>query len=143
MSNLFSFVGRLARDAEVRTLQSGHTLLSATLAHDVGFGDAKKTLWVRANIWGKRAEGKLADYLKKGQQVWVSGELSQGEYTDKKTNEKKTSLDLNVQIIELIGSKRDDATPAPVPVQAYTPPPVQHSGAVYQAAQDYEEDIPF
>ena len=125
MSNVFSFTGTIGRDAEVRYAPSGMAILNVTVANNIGFGDKQQTLWVRVALFGKRAEGSLKDYLKKGQQVFVSGELSQNEY---KANDgtTKTSLELNANIIDLVG-KRNEA-PAPAPVQTN---------------DDYEDDIPF
>lgn len=80
MSNVFSFTGTVGRDAEVRATPSGQTVLNVTVANNIGFGDRQQTLWVRVALWGRRAEGQLQNYLKKGQQVFVSGELSQREY---------------------------------------------------------------
>lgn len=53
MSNVFSFTGRLGRDAEVRSTPSGQTVLSVAVANDVGYGENKKTLWIRVSVWGK------------------------------------------------------------------------------------------
>jgi single-strand DNA-binding protein len=77
MSNVFSFTGTIGRDAEVRYAPSGMAILNITVANNIGFGDKQQTLWIRVALFGKRAEGSLKDYLKKGQQVFVSGELSQ------------------------------------------------------------------
>ena len=81
MSNVFSFTGTVGRDAEVRATPSGQTVLNVTVANNVGFGDRQQTLWVRVALWGKRAEGQLQNYLTKGQQIFVSGELSQNHIT--------------------------------------------------------------
>ena len=59
MSNVFSFIGTVGRDAEVRYLPSGQAVLNVTVANNVGFGDKQQTLWVRVALWGKRAEGSL------------------------------------------------------------------------------------
>jgi single-strand DNA-binding protein len=109
MSNTLSFVGTLGRDAEVRYSQSGMAILSFSAACNVGFGDKKQTLWIRVSVFGKRAEGQLKDYLKRGQQVYVSGELSLNEYIAKDgTN--KTSLELIANVVDLVGKRpeRDD-----------------------------------
>ncbi|MFI3180021.1 MAG: single-stranded DNA-binding protein, partial [Methylococcales bacterium] len=76
MSNVFSGVCTIGRDAEVRYLPSGQAVLNVSVANNVGFGDKQQTVWLRVVLWGKRAEGTLKDYLKKGQQVFVSGELT-------------------------------------------------------------------
>jgi single-strand DNA-binding protein len=102
MSNVLSFTGRVGRDAEVRHLPSGQCILTFAVACETGFGDKKKTLWFRVSVFGKRAEGQLVDYLKKGQQVFISGELSENEFTGNDGVAKK-SLEINATIIDLIG----------------------------------------
>jgi len=144
MSNVFSFTGTVGRDAEVRYAPSGLAVLNVTVANNVGFGDKEKTLWIRVAVFGKRAEGQLQNYLKKGQQVFVSGELTQSEYraNDGTT---KTSLELNANIIDLIGKKNESSQPQ----QNY-----QSSGVREQAPSrqevghdnfdvPYDDDIPF
>ena len=106
MSNVFSFTGTVGRDAEVRATPSGQSVLNVTVANNVGFGDRQQTLWVRVALWGRRAEGQLQNYLKKGQQVFVSGELTQREY-QANDGTTKTSLELNATIIDLVGKRND------------------------------------
>ena len=144
MSNVFSFTGTIGRDAEVRYAPSGLAVLNVTVANNIGFGDKEKTLWIRVALFGKRAEGSLKDYLKKGQQVFVSGELTQSEYraNDGTT---KTALELNANIIDLIG-KRSEASQ---PQQNYQPSGVREQAPVRQGASHdnfdvpYDDDIPF
>lgn len=64
-------VGRLGRDAEIKTSASGTTYAKFSVATDHGYGDKKVTTWVEVTVFGKSAEfaGKLA----KGDQVAVSG----------------------------------------------------------------------
>jgi single-strand DNA-binding protein len=86
---------------------------------------------VRCNVWGKKAESKLVDYLKKGQQVFVSGELTLNEY-QANDGTTKTSIELNATILDLVGSKKEGGQ-APQPrqenqLQNHTP---------------YDDDIPF
>ena len=137
MSNTMSFVGRVGRDGEVRYISSNAAVLSVTVAHDVGFGDKKQTLWIEVTVWGKKAESKLVDYLKKGQQVFVSGTLSQSIY---KTNDgtEKTKLVLNANILDLVGGKQDSGQQA-----ANTT--VQQNKPMPSSAQPDDEDfdVPF
>ncbi len=125
MSNVFSFTGTVGRDAEVRYAPSGVAVLNVTVANNIGFGDKQQTLWIRAVVFGKKAEGKLVEHLKKGQQVFVSGELTQNEY-QAKDGATKTSLELNATIIDLLGKKNESAAP------------VRQSVAV-----EYDDSIPF
>jgi len=137
MSNVFSFTGTVGRDAEVRTTPNGQTVLNVTIANNIGFGDRQQTLWVRVALWGKRAEGQLQNYLKKGQQVFVSGELSQREY-QANDGSTKSSLELNANIIDLVG-KRNEQNVAQ-PQQNY-----QSQQPTQQGSQqnDNYDDVPF
>ena len=112
MSNVFSFTGTVGRDAEVRVTPSGQSVLNVTVANNIGFGDRQQTLWVRVALWGKRAEGSLQNYLKKGQQVFISGELSQREY-QANDGTTRTSLELNANIIDLVGKRNDQGQQQP------------------------------
>ena len=145
MSNVFSFTGTIGRDAEVRYAPSGLAVLNVTVANNIGFGDKQQTLWIQVTLFGKRAEGQLQNYLKKGQQVFVSGELTQREY-QAKDGTTKTSLDLNANIIDLIGKKNE----ANQTQQSYQPSGgVREQAPVRQGASHdnfdvpYDDDIPF
>ena len=100
--NNCTFSGRLGRHAELRYTTSGTAVLSFPLAVDVGWGDNKRALWVRCNLWGKRAEGRLVDYLAKGARVVVSGEIDLREY-DKRDGARGQALELRVSDLDLMG----------------------------------------
>lgn len=136
MSNVFSFTGTLGRDAEVRVTPSGQSVLNFTVANNIGFGDRQQTLWVRVALWGKRAEGSLQNYLKKGQQVFVSGELTQREY-QANDGTTKASLELNANIVDLVG-KRSESGQAPAQNQS---PPSQSTNS--PSSLDDFDDVPF
>lgn len=103
MSNVFSFTGTVVRDAEVKDIASGK-ILSVTVANNVGYGDKQKANFVRVNVFGKRAEGQLSTFLKKGQQVFVSGELTLNQY-ETKDGKTGANLELVASIVDLIGGK--------------------------------------
>ncbi|MCF7970739.1 MAG: single-stranded DNA-binding protein [Methylococcaceae bacterium] len=145
MSNVFSFTGTIGRDAEVRSTPNGQAVLSFTVANNIGFGDRQKTLWVRVTVWGKRAEGSLQNYLKKGQQVFVSGELSQNEY-QAQDGTTKSSLELNANIVDLVGGGRNDQSQIAQPQQNYRQPAQQQAPQQTQpnyAQNDDYDDVPF
>lgn len=145
MSNIFSFCGTCGKDAEVRYTPSGQAVLSVNVANNIGFGDKQKTIWVRVVMWGKRAEGTLKDYLLKGQQVFVSGELTVNEY-DKNDGTRGYQIEVNANVLDLVGKKNENSQapapaaqnrqPPPPANQGYQPAPPQQSGAAYQAAQN-------
>ena len=103
--NLFIFTGNLGSDSTVKTLQSGTALCEFSVAVKSGYGDKEKTNWVRCVMFGKKAEGQLPQYLRKGTQVAVSGELELQEWEG--SNGKGAALAVTVQNIDLIGGKQD------------------------------------
>ena len=141
MSNVFSFTGTVGRDAEVRATPSGQSVLNFTVANNIGFGDRQQTLWVRVALWGRRAEGSLQNYLKKGQQVFVSGELTQREY-QANDGTTKTSLELNANIVDLVGKRNDQGQQ---PQQGYQQPAQSNNAQASNAPSSLDDfdDVPF
>ena len=119
MSNVMSFTGKLGADAVVRHTATGTAILSANVANNVGYGDKQQTLWFQVSVFGKRADGQLVSYLKKGQEVFVSGELSQNSY-QANDGTTKTSLQINATVLDLVGGKKDGAATPPAQQQGHS-----------------------
>ena len=98
-------IGRLGRDSEVRFTPQGKPVLSFNLAADSGWGDNKQTVWFRVSMWGERAQ-KLSDMLRKGQQVYVEGNLRTREW-DGNDGVRHTDLEVTASEIVLLGGKRE------------------------------------
>lgn len=115
--NNCTFLGNLGGNAEFKTVGEKNTpLLSFSLAVNSRRKDAAP-MWIRCNLWGKQAEGKLREYLNKGTQVVVTGELQTREY-EKADGMPGFSTELNVNRLDLCGGRReagetedDDAPP--------------------------------
>jgi len=90
---------------------TGDAVVSFSVAVDFGYGEKKGALWPKCTIFGKRGEA-VAPYLKKGQQVAVSGELSESKWTNKEGVEQK-SLELRVNDVTLVGGKSDGGETKP------------------------------
>lgn len=98
--NSFNAIGRVGKDAVTRFTQGGDPVAGWSLAVDSGYGDKKQTLWLDCSLWGKRAE-KVAEYITKGSQLGVTGELGQREHDG------KTYLTLRVGEVTLIGGRQE------------------------------------
>jgi single-strand DNA-binding protein len=94
-----TIAGNIGKDAEVRTAGQGK-VTGWTVAVDDGWGEKKTTIWFDCNWWGQRGE-KVAEYIRKGGKITVSGELSKREH------EGKTYLTVNVSDVTL-QSRADD-----------------------------------
>lgn len=97
-------IGRLGRDAEIQTLDSGKKVIKFSIAVDSGYGDRKTTTWIECSKWGENTA--VSQYLLKGTQVHVSGEPSLNTYTNKEGKE-VTSLRLTVNNLTLLGGRQE------------------------------------
>lgn len=90
---IITIAGNIGKDAEIRT--AGQNKVTGwTVAVDDGWGENKSTIWFDCNWWGGRGE-KVAQYIRKGGKITVSGELSKREH------EGKTYLTVNVNDVTL------------------------------------------
>lgn len=100
--------GNLGKDAEVRESRDGKLFTRFSIAFEERKKDCKgewvdETGWIGAVIFGERGE-KLADTLKKGTPVTVSGKLSYSTYVGS-DDVKRTSYEIRVDEI-VIGAKK-------------------------------------
>jgi len=102
--NFITITGNLGKDAEKRFLPDGTSVLSFSVADSQG--KDKPAIWWDCGLFGKRADS-LAQYMRKGQQVTVVGQVSEREYTTKDGVTKK-AFSVRVQDVALQGGKRDD-----------------------------------
>lgn len=85
--NLVILTGRLGRDPESRTTQSGTTVCTLSVATDEREKDrdgnwVKRPEWHRVVCFGKVAEN-VARYLEKGRQLSVQGRLRTNKWQDR------------------------------------------------------------
>ena len=131
--NNFNFTGNLGKDAEVKYLQSGTAICEFSVAVKSGYGDKEKTNWVRCAMFGKRAEGGLPPYLKKGTQVAISGELELQEWENDKG--KGSALSVKVENIDLIGGNANQGQQANQQQNNFAPQQQNQGGGFNQNQQ--------
>lgn len=95
--------GNITRDAVQRRTGGGDPVASFSVA--VNDQRAKEAVFFDCSLWGVRGE-KVAQYLKKGTKVTVSGDLGKREH------EGKTYLTVNVSELTLMGGGERQAAPA-------------------------------
>ncbi|MEK4034240.1 single-stranded DNA-binding protein [Methylocystis sp. IM3] len=95
--NKVILIGRVGRDPETRTFQSGDRVVSFSLAtseiwKDRNSGERKERVeWHSIQIHNERI-GKVAEqYVKKGSNIYIEGQLQTREYTDKDGNQRKVT----------------------------------------------------
>ena len=129
-------VGNLGRDPEMRYTPDGTPVTSFSVAVSRRWtsGDGsqgEKTWWFKVTCWRKLAE-TTNQYLKKGRQVMVIGEVDASAWTDQ-SGAARASLELTARDVRFLGG-RDD--------QMADDSAGYGSGPGYVPPQQ-EEDIPF
>ncbi|EBH1934548.1 single-stranded DNA-binding protein [Salmonella enterica] len=94
--NKVQLIGHLGQDPEVRYLPNGTAVTMLSLAtsdtwKDKQTGEPKeRTEWHRVVLYGKLAE-VAGEYLRKGSQVYIEGELRTRKWTDQNGQERYTT----------------------------------------------------
>jgi single-strand DNA-binding protein len=100
--NIVSVTGRLVSDVESRISSSGVTVAFGTIAVDHFSKGQKGVYFFDITILGKTAD-RLMRYLRKGQQIGVSGELQQDRW--EKDGKKNSKIKILANSIDLLGGK--------------------------------------
>lgn len=111
MLNRIIIMGRLVRDPELRTTQSGVSVTSFTLAVDRDFKNRdsgeKSTDFIDVVAWRQTAEF-ICKYFGKGRMAVVEGRLQLRDWTDKEGN-KRRSAEILVSSVYFGDSKPKDS----------------------------------
>ena len=140
MLNKIFIMGRLTRDPELRTTNSGTSVASFSLAVDRNYKGAdgeKETDFIDCVAWRSTAEfaGK---YFTKGRMAVVEGRLQIRPWTDKEGNNRR-SAEVIVDNMYFGDSKRDGDTGGARPASG----PVNVSANDWQEVDEDEGDLPF
>jgi single-strand DNA-binding protein len=159
---ILTVIGNITSDPELRYSQGGDAVANFTIAstprtfdrasNDWKDGDA---LFLRCSVWREFAE-HVAGSLTKGTRVVATGQLVQRSFEDKKTGEKRTSIELRVDEIgpslkyataqvtraaSTSGNSRG-STGSPAPQQS-SPEPWAQSSAPTPQSGGYSDETPF
>lgn len=107
--NKVILMGNLTRDVELRQTQSGMALAKFGMATNRKWsqnGEQKEsTCFVDLTAWGRQAE-VLAQYVKKGSQLFVEGRLEYSTWEAKEGGGKRSKLEVVVENFQFIGAPR-------------------------------------
>src|SRR5690606_15574593 len=133
--NSFNAIGRVGKDAVTR--QAGNSQVTGfSLAVDSGFGDKKQTLWLDCSAWGDRF-AKVGEYITKGSQLGVTGELGTREHDG------KTYLTLRVADVTLVGGKGDGSAGSGGSRGGAPQGRGSRTTSSQEASDDFGDSIPF
>jgi len=145
--NKVLLIGRLGNDPEIKQMQNGKSVARLSVAtsenwKDKNSGEKKeKTEWHRVVIFNEGLVNVVQQYLKKGAQIYIEGQLSTNKYTDSNGVE-KYSTQIVLQgfnsTLKMLGggsrtgdSSSDDSSSSSLPSDEISPP------------SDLDDEVPF
>lgn len=155
MLNACILMGRLTADPELRTTQTGKSVVSFSLAVDRDFQQSGENQadFISVVAWGKTAEF-IDKYFRKGRMIAVVGRIQTRTYTDKDGNNRKV-VEVVADKVSFTGEKADTAAQEPSRIEGYEPAgktrsPVSAADVGYESGtpEDFAEvpsddDLPF
>ena len=104
--------GRCGAEPEARYFENGNSVCKIVIylnqkskKDDQGNWVETPPLKARASVWGKQMES-VVNTVKKGDAVFVSGNLEQEYWNDKKTGELRTALAINSASVVAVETKK-------------------------------------
>ena len=101
--NKVLLIGRLGADPEIKQMINGKSVARISLAtsqswKDKNTGEKKeKTEWHRIVVFNEGLVNVVQQYLKKGAQVYIEGQLSTRKWKDEKSGQYKYSTEVVIQ----------------------------------------------
>lgn len=150
MINKCIFIGNMGQDPEIRTTGDSK-VANFSIGVNKTWKDKNgekqtRTEWVRCTAWRQLAE--IAEkWLRKGQQVYVEGELETRSY--EKDGQTHYTTAINLETIKILGFKKDDAAqPAatnqgPVDTGLRRPSQERQPATTGGDLSQEEDDLPF
>ena len=155
--NKVTLIGNLGNDPEIRTTSTGKKVAQFSLATGRQWTSAsgekqEKTEWHKCVAWNAGGKGTgLADiierYVKKGDKLFVEGQIEYRQYEDK-DKQTRYVTEINVKEILLLGGGRGeggfDGGSRPARSAGGSKPAASSEGfEEFPAAMDGDDDLPF
>ena len=147
--NKVLLIGRLGADPEVKQMVNGKSVARLSLAtsntwKDKNTGEKKeKTEWHRIVIFNEGLVNVVQQYVKKGAQVYIEGELTTRKWKDEKSGTDKYSTEIVLQgfnsSFKILSSKNN----TPQEIQDNKPEKTSLPGEEDVPANDLDDEIPF
>lgn len=144
-------IGRLVRDCELKYLSSGTPVCQFSIA--VGKRIKKNDEWVEdvsfldVVLWGKAGES-LNQYLVKGKQVAVDGELHQNRW--EQDGQARSKVEINASNVQLLGGGNasgeqghQNSAPNANAGRSRAPASIRQDSQNSGEPPDFPDDIPF
>lgn len=152
--NKITLVGNVGNDPQIKIVGDNRKVVDISIAvNERARGNQpEKTEWYRVSFWDAKAD-IVANYVRKGSQLFVEGRLSVSTYTDPNTNRERYRLDVLGTELVLLGNRPEgESGPARTfePREANSTVPTSGQGASQPmsvppalAKTQEEDDLPF
>ncbi len=152
--NKVTLIGNLGADPEIRTTPNGSKVAQFSLATGRQWTSAsgekqEKTEWHKCVAWNAKGRGSgLADvierYVKKGDKLYVEGEIQYRQYEDK-DKQTRYVTEINVRDILLLGGGRggEGGFESSRPAKAASGKAGDAGFSDFPEAMDGDDDLPF
>lgn len=142
--NYIAIHGRLTRDPESRTTQSGASVCNFTVAVDSSYsrqGEEKQTTYFDCVAWRGLAD-LVSKYFHKGKEIVVTGEMQSRKWQDKEGNN-RVSWEIQASSVDFCGSKGESGGGQSQGYSSpgYSAPPGQSQG--FDELLDDDNGLPF
>ena len=147
--NKVLLIGRLGADPEIKQMVNGKSVARLSLAtsntwKDKNTGEKKeKTEWHRIVIFNEGLVNVVQQYVKKGAQVYIEGELTTRKWKDEKSGTDKYSTEIVLQgfnsSFKILSSKNN----TPQEIQDNKPEKTSLPGEEDVPVNDLDDEIPF
>lgn len=147
--NKVILVGNLGADPESRTTPSGLTITTIRLATNERRKDRQSGEWVEETEWHRvklfdRLAETAREYLRKGSQVYIEGQLRTDKWQDKDGNDRYTT-EIIARDMQMLGGR--PGADAPAAREGGWGQPARDSasstGSASRHEEPFEDDIPF
>ena len=144
--NKVLLIGRLGADPEIKQMVNGKNVARLSLAtsqswKDKNTGEKKeKTEWHRVVVFNEGLVNVVQQYLKKGAQVYVEGQLSTRKWKDEKSGQDKYSTEILIQgynsSLTMLGGGNQNSTSSQTAKQST-------ENTSQEISHEMDDDIPF
>jgi single-strand DNA-binding protein len=139
-------MGRLTRDPEVKYTSGGTAIAKLSMAVNRNWTNKEgqkqeDTTFVEVDAFGRQAE-VIGQYIKKGNPIFIEGNLRLDQWDDKQTGEKRSKLKVVLDRFEFIDSKGDGGGGSGYSSQSNVPAASGNSSAP-AASLPEDDDVPF
>lgn len=141
--NKVILVGNLGADPQIQTFQNGGKIANISVATtdrwtDRNTGEQREaTEWHRV-VFSDRLADIVAQYLRKGSQVYVEGSLRTRKWQDPQTGQDRYTTEIKAQSMQMLGSREQGQQQASHPQNGYQ----QGYGQGYQGQQYAQQGYP-